>query len=348
MASDAVGGGWIDLRSDTVTRPTPEMRRAMAEAEVGDDVYGEDPTVARLESEVAGLLGKESAVFVPSGTMGNQLALLAQTGRGDEILVHADAHIYFYEAGAPAALAGVMCRLLPGARGRFTPQDVAAALRPPGAHFPPTRLLCLENTHNRGGGAVWDAAATAGVAAAARGAGLAVHLDGARIWNAAAALGVGEAALCAPADTVLCCLSKGLCAPVGSLLCGPADTVARARRWRKALGGGMRQAGVLAAAGLVAVRRMRSRLSEDHANARYLASALADVRGVRVDPAEVETNMVRVGLDRPAVEVLAALRSRGVLANAVGPGTLRLVTHHDVSRAACTRAAAALAAVAAG
>ncbi len=324
------------------------MRRAMAEAEVGDDVYGEDPTVRRLEEETAGLVGKAAAVFVPSGTMGNQLALLAQTDRGDEILVHAEAHIYYYEAGAPAALAGLMCRLLPGARGRFTAEDVAQAIRPAGSHFPPTRLLCVENTHNRGGGAVWDAAAMAAVAAAARGAGLGVHLDGARIWNAAVALGVGEAELCAPADTVLCCLSKGLCAPAGSLLCGPLETIARARRWRKALGGGMRQVGVLAAAGLVALRQMRQRLAEDHANARFLASALAAVPTVRVDPAEVETNMVRIGTDRPAAEVVAALRGRGVLVNATGPRTLRLVTHHDVSRAACARAVEALAAAASG
>ncbi len=339
--------GPIDLRSDTVTKPTPEMRRAMAEAEVGDDVYGEDPTVNALEAEAAALTGKAAALFVPTGTMGNQIAVLCHTERGDEILVHEESHIYYYEAGAPALLAGVTARLLPGERGRFAAAEVAGALRPANAHFPRTRLLCLENTHNRGGGAVWDPAQFRAVADFARGAGLAVHLDGARIWNAAAALDRPVADLCAPADTVMCCLSKGLCAPVGSLLCGPAALIARARRYRKVLGGGMRQAGVLAGAGLVALRRMRDRVAEDHANARFLAESLAAVRGLDVYPDEVETNMVRVGTGRLSAERFSgALRDRGVLANATGPHTLRLVTHHDVPRAACAHAVEVFASVA--
>jgi len=334
-----VPGTLVDLRSDTVTRPTPAMRRAMAEAEVGDDVYGEDPTVRQLEAEAAATTGKPAAVFVPSGTMGNQIAVLCHTERGDEMLVHAESHVHYYEAGGPAALAGVTAQLLPGARGRFGTAEVAAALRPANAHFPRTRLLCIENTHNRGGGSVWDPAALASVAAFAHGAGLRVHLDGARIWNAAVALGKPVAEFCVPADTVMCCLSKGLCAPVGSLLCGPEETIARARRYRKMLGGGMRQAGVLAAAGLVALRGMVDRLADDHANARFLAEALSAVRGLEVDPGEVETNMVRVRVSmRPAVEVVAALRSLGVLCNATGPDTLRLVTHHDVPKEACERA----------
>lgn len=329
----------IDLRSDTVTRPTPDMRRAMAEAEVGDDVYGEDPTVNRLEAEAAAVTGKAAALFVPTGTMGNQIAILCHTERGDEMLVHEEAHIYYYEAGAPALLGGVSPRLLPGDRGRFGAADVAAALRPANAHFPRPRLLCLENTHNRGGGSVWDLAATQSVAAFARGVGLRVHLDAARIWNASVASGIAVAQLCAPADTAMCCLSKGLCAPAGSLLCGSAECVARARRYRKALGGGMRQAGVLAAAGLVALRSMVQRLAEDHDNARFLAEGLSAVRGCDLDPMAVQTNMVLVDVpSRPAAEVATGLRARGVLCNPTGPHTLRLVTHHDVSRAACERA----------
>lgn len=341
--------GRIDLRSDTVTKPTAEMRQAMADAEVGDDVYGEDPTVKRLEEEAAAVTGKEAALFVPSGTMGNQIAVLCHTERGDEMLVHEESHIYYYEAGGPALLAGVTARLLPGGRGRFSPGEVAGALRPANTHFPRPRLVCLENTHNRGGGAVWDPGQARAVADFAHGSGLAIHLDGARIWNAAAALSLPVAELCAPADTVMCCLSKGLCAPVGSLLCGPKDLVARARRYRKVLGGGMRQAGVLAAAGLVALRSMRERLSDDHANARFLAEALAAIRGLEVDPREVETNMVRVGTGgQQADRWSEALRERGILANAIGPHTLRLVTHHDVPREACVRAVDMFAKIARG
>jgi threonine aldolase len=343
-----VPGRVIDLRSDTVTRPTPEMRRAMAEAEVGDDVYGEDPTVNLLEAEAAALLGKPAGLFVPSGTMGNQIAVLCHTERGDEMLAHEESHVYYYEAGAPALLGGVSVRLLRGDRGRFGPEEVASALRGGNVHFPRARLLAVENTHNRGGGSVWEPERMRAVAAFARGAGLAVHLDGARLWNAAVALDRPPADLAAPADTVMCCLSKGLCAPVGSVICGPGDLTGRARRYRKALGGGMRQAGVLAAAGLVALRTMRARLAEDHANARFVAEALADVPGLEVDPGEVETNMVRVGTGGwPAARFSQALREIGVLANASAERTIRVVTHHDAPRADCERAVAAFRAVAA-
>ena len=338
-----------DLRSDTVTRPTPEMRRAMAEAEVGDDVYGEDPTVHALEVDAAALLGKEAALFVPSGTMGNQVAILCHTERGDEILAHSEAHVGYYEAGGPAWLAGVMLRGIPGPRGIFGPEDVEAALRPPDVHFPRPRLLCLENTHNRGGGKVWEIQRLQQVAETARRHGLAVHLDGARLWNAAVALERPVAELAAPADSVLCCLSKGLGAPVGSVLAGPAPWIARARRYRKGLGGGMRQAGVVAAAGLVAIRTMIPRLAEDHANARQLAEDLSAVRGLGVRPEDVETNMVMVGTgERPAAALVETLRGVGVLVGAMGPHTLRLVTHYDVGRAACQRAVTALAGAVAG
>lgn len=339
----------IDLRSDTVTRPTGEMRRAMASAEVGDDVYSEDPTVNVLEAETAALVGHEAALFVPSGTMGNQVALLCHTVRGDEVFAHREAHIHYYEGGAPALLGGVTVQALDGWRGRFGVAELAAALRPADVHFSRARLVCIENTHNRGGGSVWPVAEVRTLADFAHGAGLLLHVDGARIWNAAIALGVPVAQLCRPADTVMCCLSKGLCAPVGSLLCGPAETIARARRYRKVLGGGMRQAGILAAAGLVALRTMVDRLAADHANARYLAEGLCDVRGLAVHPEAVETNIVLIhSAQRQAPEIIAALARHGVRVGAMGLHTLRLVTHHDVSREACTRAIEALRRVMAG
>jgi threonine aldolase len=337
----------IDLRSDTVTVPTPAMRAAMAAAEVGDDVYGEDPTVRRLEELAAERVGMEAALFVPSGTMGNQLAVLSHCARGEELYAEETAHIYLNECGGPAVLAGVSVRPLSGQRGRFTPETLRAAVRPADVHYPPPRLVCLENTHNRAGGTVWPLAAIAAVAAEARHLGLAVHMDGARLFNAAVALGVPAARICAPLDSVMFCVSKGLAAPVGSLLCGRADFVARARRYRKLLGGGMRQAGVLAAAGIVALEQMVDRLAEDHANARRLAEGLAAVPGLRVDPGAVETNMVMVDLVAPApapAEVAAALRSRGVICGGEGR-RWRLVTHKDVDRAGVEQAIAAFAAV---
>ncbi|MDI3316117.1 MAG: low-specificity L-threonine aldolase [Bacillota bacterium] len=338
--------GVVDLRSDTVTRPTPAMRQAMASAEVGDDVYGEDPTVRALEEMGAALVGQEAALFVPSGTMGNQVAVLTHTQRGDEVFCEAEAHIYYYEVGDIAALSGAQAHPIPGVRGRFTAEQLRQAVRQPDIHFPRPRLVCLENTHNRAGGTVWRPEEVDAVVATAHELGLAVHLDGARLFNAAVALGVPAERLARGADSVMFCLSKGLGAPVGSLLCGPAEWIGRARKERKRLGGGMRQAGILAAAGIYALRHHVERLAEDHANARWLAEQLADVPGLRVDPAAVETNMVLVGVPGPAVAFSQALREQGVLANPSRPDALRLVTHLDVDRAGCRRAVEAFRTVA--
>jgi threonine aldolase len=329
----------IDLRSDTVTKPTPAMREAMARAEVGDDVFGDDPTVKELEGQTAELLGKEAALFVPSGTMANQLAIRGHTQPGDEILVEANAHLYYYECGAPAMLSGVMCRCLNGQRGIFTGADVEAALRPADQHFPPTRLVCVENTHNRGGGKIWSLEQTQQVAAAARKHGLHLHLDGARLWNAAVASGIPERDYAAHFDTVSVCFSKGLGAPVGSALVGSRGFIERARRFRKMFGGGMRQAGIIAAGALFALRQHRDRLTEDHANAKALASGLATVEGLEAEPAEVETNMVRFRVrSLPAQQLVDRLRAQGVLVLAVGPDTIRAVTNlmvssHDIQAA---------------
>ena len=322
----------IDLRSDTVTKPTPAMREAMARAEVGDDVFGDDPTVKALESRTAELLGKEAALFVPSGTMANQLAIRSHTEPGDEILVEANAHIYYYEGGAPAALSGVMCRCINGQRGIFTGADVEASLRPADQHFPRTRLVCLENTHNRGGGKIWSIGQVQEVAAAARKHGLQLHLDGARLWNASVAAGIPERDYAAYFDTVSVCFSKGLGAPVGSALAGPKAFIERARRFRKMFGGGMRQAGIIAAGALYALANHRARLAEDHANAKALASGLAAVSGLEATPAEVETNMVRFRVRAmPAQQLVDRLRAQGVLVLAVGPDTIRAVTNLMVS-----------------
>ena len=331
----------IDLRSDTVTRPTPEMRRAMAEAEVGDDVYGEDPTVNRLEHMAAQLLGMEAALFVPSGTMGNAIAVRLLSERGDELLVERRSHVVRYELAGMSVISGVMPRMLDGARGHLTPEQVRQAKAPPSYYTSNVRLVVLENTHNLGGGTVQSVAEQRAVMAAARECGFRVHLDGARLWNAAVALGVTPASLAEGADTVMTCLSKGLCAPAGSLVVSTRERIKEARRVRKLLGGGMRQAGVLAAAGLVALETLIPRLADDHANARLLGAALAKGRGVTLAP--VETNIV-VGLleGRSAPEAATALRERGVLASAMDAETLRFVTHRDVSRADCERAAEAI------
>lgn len=322
----------IDLRSDTVTKPTAAMREAMVRAEVGDDVFGDDPTVKALESQTAELLGKEAALFVPSGTMANQLAIRSHTEPGDEILVEANAHIYYYEGGGPAALSGVMCRCINGQRGIFTGADVEAALRPADPHFPRTRLVCLENTHNRGGGKIWSIGQVQEVAAAARKHGLQLHLDGARLWNASVAAGIPERDYAAYFDTVSVCFSKGLGAPVGSALAGPKAFIERARRFRKMFGGGMRQAGIIAAGALFALANHRARLAEDHANAKALASGLAAVNGLEAAPAEVETNMVRFRVRAlPAQQLVHRLRAQGVLLLAVGPDTIRAVTSLMVS-----------------
>ncbi len=328
----------IDLRSDTVTRPTPEMRRAMAEAEVGDDVYGEDPTVNRLEARAAEILGMEAALFVPSGTMGNAIAIRILTERGDEVLVERRSHVVRFELSGMSLLSGVMPRMVDAPRAQLTADHVRAAVAPQAYYKSDVRLVVLENTHNVGGGTVLGPAEVTAVVAAARAAGFRVHLDGARLWHAAVALGVAPAALVAGVDTVMTCLSKGLCAPVGSLVASSRERIGEARRVRKLLGGGMRQAGVLAAAALVALETLVPRLAEDHDNARLLGRAMACGRGVAVAP--VETNIVVGTLEgRSAPEVVAALRERSVLATAMDARTLRVVTHRDVSRAECEQAA---------
>ncbi len=331
----------IDLRSDTITVPTPEMRRAMSAAEVGDDVYGEDPTVNRLQELAAEMLGKEDALLVVSGTMGNQVSLLTHCRPGTEVIVEQDCHIFYYEAGAASALGGVQLRALPGRRGALTAEQVEAAIRADDIHQPPTALICLENTHNRAGGAVIPLAAMQSVYALAVRHGLPLHLDGARIFNAAIALGVAAKEIAACATTVQFCLSKGLGAPIGSLIAGPRDWIAAARRWRKRLGGGMRQAGVIAAAGIVALETMVDRLAEDHANARFLAEGLAALPGLELDPAAVETNIVifkTTALSAPAL--VEALRRRNLLCVAMDADRVRFTTHKDVSRADMEKALA--------
>jgi threonine aldolase len=316
------------------------MRQAMAAAAVGDDWYGEDPTVNRLQEEVAARLGKEAALFVPSGTMANQLALRLHCRHGDDVLVGEEAHVQWHENGAAGALAGVQLTVV-GRGGLFSADEVAAACKPDNGLYPPTRLLCVENTHNRGGGRAWPREPLLGVCQAARRLGLALHLDGARLWNAAVAGGVPVAELAAPFDTVAVALSKGLGAPAGSLLCGTQELIRRARRYRQMYGGGMRQAGVLCAAGLYALQHNLPRLAEDHENARLLAARLCRSDRVRVLGA-VETNIVVFDLlpPWPAADVLVpALRQQGVLLNAFGPRRLRAVTHLDIDRAACERAA---------
>ena len=338
---------WLDFRSDTVTRPTPAMRAAMAEADVGDDVFGEDPTVNRLETVVAELLGKEAALFVPSGTMANQIAIKAHTQPGDGVLVGHGAHNCISESGAAAALSGVQMTVLDG-DGRFTADQVRAAFKAAGAvHATPTRLVSIENTHNLGGGLLWRQDDVRAVIACARELGMAVHLDGARLWNAAVASGHSERLLADGADTVSVCLSKGLGAPVGSLLAGSAPLILRCRRLRKMFGGGMRQAGILAAAGLYAIEHHRARLGLDHANAAWLAAAAMRIEGLTIDPARVHTNIVMLEVD-PALGTAAAheatARRQGLLASAMAAQLFRLVTHLEVDRAACERAAVALAA----
>ena len=317
----------IDLRSDTVTLPTPAMRRAMAEAEVGDDVYGEDPTVARLEERVAALLGKQGALLFPSGTMANQAALCVLTCPGDVVLAARGCHILRYEAGAAAALSGLQIETL-GEGGRFGPDEVRAKLQPGDLHTPPTRVLAVENTHNAAGGRVFPPDLLVAATDVAREAGLALHLDGARLFNAALACGVEARLLAAPFDTVSVCLSKGLGAPVGSLVATDAERLIRLRRVRKRLGGGMRQAGILAAAGLHALEHHRERLREDHANARRLAAGLGEL-GYVVDPPP-ETNIVMFRAEDPLAFARAA-RERALLINPLGAGRLRAVTHLDVS-----------------
>jgi len=325
--------GWIDLRSDTVTHPTPAMRTAMAEAPVGDDVYGDDPTVNALEEDGARLLGKAAALFVPSGTMGNQLALMTWVSRGDEVILGDACHIVAHEAGAAAILAGAQLRCLPAPDGRLSPPEVRRAIRTQDdIHQPRTGLLCLENAHSSGSAIPLDEMEA--LCSLVHGFGIPVHLDGARLFNAAEVLGVAPADLSGPADSVMVCLSKGLCAPVGSLLCGSRDFVRRARRNRKILGGGMRQAGILAAAGRIALRDMTRRLGEDHRAAADLAGALAAIPGLEVLPAPFRINMVFFrsdGLGLSDQALMDRLASAGILANPPEDGIMRLVTHYWVT-----------------
>jgi threonine aldolase len=323
----------VDLRSDTVTRPSPGMRRAMAEAEVGDDVYREDPTVNRLQDLVAGMLGKEAALFVPSGTMSNQLCLRTLTRRGDEVIVHEDAHVLHYEGGSAAALSGLQLRPLTGEHGVLEPAAVGRAIQPRGEHFARTGAVEMENTHNRCGGTIWPLAAMEAVARLARERKIGVHLDGARIWNAHRATGIPLREYAATADSVSVCFSKGLGAPIGSALAGSVDFVEEARDNRKRYGGAMRQAGILAAAALYALEHNLERLGEDHEKAQVLADLLGEVSGLEiVHP--VQTNIVIVDvapLGLTAEQAVTALRERGVWCGAAAASRVRFVTHLDVS-----------------
>jgi len=334
----------VDLRSDTVTRPTAAMRRAIAEAEVGDDQYGEDPSVGALQERVAALLGKEAALFVPSGTMANQLALKLYTRPGDDVVVGAESHAVWHETGAAGAVAGIQFTEV-GTGGRFTAEEFLAARHPRDhALYPPTTLVEVEDTQNRKGGLVWDRAELERIGAAAREHGVASYLDGARLLNAAAARGDDPAALAAPFDLVSIALSKGLGCPVGSVLAGTRDDITALVRYRRMLGGALRQSGVLAAAGVYALAHPVARLADVHANARVIGERLAACDGVELDLDTLETNIIVFGVRDDAPAVVARAAERGVLVLAFGPHTVRAVTHLDVSRADCEAAAEALAA----
>ncbi len=332
----------IDLRSDTVTRPTPEMWSAMRAAELGDDVFGEDPTVNRLEQLVAERLGTEAAVFVPSGTMANQIAVKVHTRPGDELLCESTAHMYVWEAGGPATLSGVTTRTIDGNFGVLDLTQLRDKLRPAYDYFVRTKLLALENTHNRGGGRVFPFAKTIELTNWARENGLATHLDGARLWNAHVACGVPMTDWCRPFDSISVCFSKGLGAPVGSALAGSKDFIAQARRARKLFGGGMRQAGLLAAACIYAMDNHVARLADDHRNAQVIATAINETPGLRLEPPTVETNLVWFEIEpalATAPDFAGRLRERGVLVHPAGPTTLRACTHLDVSAAQAAFAA---------
>ena len=331
----------IDLRSDTVTRPTAAMRKAMAEAEVGDDVYGEDPTVNRLEKDAAAVFGREAAIFVPTGTMGNQIAIRLHTEHGQEVICESRSHVLDWEMATMASFSGCQARTVEGERGVLSWDRIRRAIGPKIYYRQPTGLVCLENTHNMAGGTVTPLDVMKEVWHGAKQAGLPVHLDGARVFNAATALKVGVAELTAGFDTLMFCLSKGLGAPVGSLLVGSTKAIERARVFRKALGGGMRQAGVLAAAGLIALHEMPKRLAEDHANARLLAEAVANAASAEIDLDAVQTNIVIFSLrgEGDAASFCATLKQAGVVASAIGPHSVRFVTHYDVSTEDCKKAA---------
>ena len=326
---------FIDLRSDTVTKPTPAMRKAMAKAEVGDDVFGEDPTVNALQAKVAKILGKEASLFVPSGTMANQLAIKSHTQPGDEVIIEATSHPYNFEGGASAALSGIQFYCLKGIRGLLDASQIGEAIRPDDHHFPVTRLICLENTHNRGGGSVYPIERIAEISRLAKSRGLFVHLDGARLWNASVASGIKPREYAQWADSVSVCLSKGLGAPIGSLVAGTKTFIDRVHRFRKMFGGGMRQAGIIAAAGIYALDHHIERLKEDHNNAKRLALGLNEFQGVSIDPEHVETNIVifdiaEMGMTAP--QVRDEMKKKGVLIHPFGKTQIRLVTHLDVSK----------------
>jgi len=335
----------IDLRSDTVTKPSAGMREAIARAEVGDDVFGEDPTVNRLQDVAARLLGKEAALFVPSGTMANQLAVRLHTNPGDEMIVEAGSHVVRYESGAAAGLSGVQTCWVPGIRGILEPEQIEAAIRPSDYHNPPTTLISLENTHNRGGGSIYPLPTILAIRKIAEARGIAMHLDGARLFNAVVASGIPAAEYARSFETVSFCLSKGLGAPVGSLICSDASRIAKLRRLRKMFGGGMRQAGIIAAAGLYALEHNIQRLAEDHRHAKQFAGALVGLRGVRITPEHIETNIVVFDIQetgRTAEDVLDKLKAQGLLLVPFGPATLRAVTHLDISTSQIEQACAIL------
>ncbi len=324
----------IDLRSDTVTLPTDEMREAMNNAEVGDDVYQEDPTINRLEELAAKKLGKEAALFVPSGTMGNLIAVLTHCQRGDEVVLEMDSHIYYYEVGGMSAVAGVIPRLIAGDKGILDPQDIKRALREENLHYPKTTLICVENTHNRAGGTIIPPEIIEEICQLGHERNIQVHLDGARIFNAAVALNIEPALLTKNVDSVMFCLSKGLSAPVGSILAGSKEFIQRARKNRKMLGGGMRQAGILAAAGIIAIENMVERLEEDHKNARILGEGLADIGGIKVDLKTIQTNMVYFDLNKSGMDTyqfLPKLAEYNILGSPQPPAKVRLVTHYGIN-----------------
>ncbi len=335
----------VDLRSDTVTRPTPEMKSAMMAAELGDDVLGDDPTVNRLNERMAAFLGTQAALFVPSGTMANQVAIRSVCEPGDELILDDTTHSYNYETGGPSALSGVSIRVVRGERGIYGPADVEAALRPDSAHFAHSRMVIVENTNNRGGGSIWPLEKFAAVAACGHQRGLHVHLDGARLMNACVATARKPTDYTQHVDSVSMCFSKGLGAPVGSIIAGSRPFIARAQRFRKMFGGAMRQAGLLAAAALYAIEHHVERLAVDHANARRLADGIAGLAGVGVDPATVETNIVMIDVEPSAgsaADVAQRLRDAGVWMIAIGPQRIRAVTHLDVDREGIDRAVSAI------
>jgi len=325
---------FVDLRSDTVTQPTPDMRRAMFAAEVGDDVFGEDPTINALQEKVARLLGKEAAIFVASGTMANQLSIKSHTQPGDEVIIEAGSHAMNYEGGAGAALSGIQFMPLPGNRGIFEAAQVEAAIRVDDVHLPPSRLIVIENTHNRGGGSVFPLSKIRPIRELATQKGLRMHMDGARLWNACVASGVSPGTYAEPFDSVSVCLSKALGCPVGSLVAGSKDFIKRVHRYRKMVGGGMRQAGYLAAAGIYALDHHIDRLEEDHRKAKKLAAGLANIKNILINPAEVETNILFFDVSRAektAHEVAASCREKGVRIHPTAKTRIRCVTHLDIS-----------------